>query len=67
MFIEQSNEEWRQWIKLTKKKESTSSITHEELLLYLYNQEKEECRKLKLELIEAYEIMDFYKRRLNDE
>ena len=25
MFVERSNEEWRQWIKLTKKKESISS------------------------------------------
>lgn len=28
MFVEQSNEEWRQWIKLTEKKESTSSTNH---------------------------------------
>ena len=27
MYVEQSNEEWRQWIKLTKKKESTSSTS----------------------------------------
>ena len=27
MFVEQSNEEWRQWIKLTEKKESISSTS----------------------------------------
>lgn len=27
MYVEQSNEEWRQWIKLTEKKESTSSTS----------------------------------------
>ena len=27
MYVEQSNEEWKQWIKLTEKKESTSSTS----------------------------------------
>ena len=27
MYVEQSNEEWRQWIKLIEKKESTSSTS----------------------------------------
>ena len=27
MYVEQSNEEWRQWIKLTQKKESISSTS----------------------------------------
>jgi len=30
MFVEQSNEEWRQWIKLTAKKEVSSSMTLDE-------------------------------------
>lgn len=47
-------QEWRDYIKLTKKKESDLTMTHEELLLYLYKQEKEDNRRLRLLLIEAY-------------
>ena len=47
-------QEWRDWIKLTKRGESDLSMTHEELLLYLYKQEKEDNRRLRLRLLEAY-------------
>lgn len=47
-------QEWRDWIKLTKRSESNPTMTHEELLLYLYKQEKEDNRRLRLRLLEAY-------------
>ena len=50
MYVEQSNEEWRQWIKLTEKKESTSSTSLKasaiDLLLTQIVELKEENSKL---------------------
>ena len=46
-------QEWRDWIKLTKRNESNPTMTHEELLLYLYKQEKEENNKLEKRLHNA--------------
>ena len=50
-------QEWRDYIKLTKRNESNPTMTHEELLLYLYNQEKEDNRRLRRMLLEAYETL----------
>lgn len=54
MYVEQSNEEWRQWIKLTEKKESISSTSLRDSAIDL----------LVTQVVKLNEDIEHYKKRI---